>query len=155
MYRLSAFERRVPQEPALVLREGGDVSAKACQAIREGGEQCRSAPLRDEPYCFWHSPDHQEEATEARRLGGQRRRRERVVSGVYDFEGLDSVPKIRRLVEIAALDTLGLENSVNRARTLVSLATVAARLLEVGELETRVDALEAATGPRLLKGGRS
>ena len=94
------------------------MGSRYCRAIKEGGEPCRSAPLRDGPYCFWHSPEHAEEAAEARRLGGQRRRRERIVSGVYDFEGLDTVPRIRRLIEVAALDTLGLENSVNRSRDL-------------------------------------
>ena len=129
---------------------------RGCSTITDAGIQCRATPLRDEPYCFWHSPEHTEEAAEARRLGGQRRRRERIVSGVYDFEGLDSVPRIRRLIEVAALDTLGLENSVNRSRTLASLATVAVKLLEVGELEARVEAIEAATAARLqsLPGGR-
>ncbi|MGB2694776.1 MAG: hypothetical protein WBD55_06255 [Dehalococcoidia bacterium] len=52
--------------------------------------------------------------------------------------------EIRRLVRIAVLDSLGLENSVSRARVLLSGAQVAAKLLEVGELEERVAKLEAA-----------
>jgi hypothetical protein len=93
---------------------------------------------------------------EARRLGGVRRRRERVVQGAYDFEGLGSVQQIRRLVEVAVLDVLGLENSINRARTLAYLAQTAAKLLEVGEHEERLAALEAVMEPRMAaaRGGR-
>jgi hypothetical protein len=114
--------------------------------VTSGGKRCGAPPLHGSTFCFWHDPRHIEEAREARRLGGQRRRRERIVSGVYDFEGLGSVPAIRRLVEVAVLDTFGLENSVARNRTLAYLAQTAAKLLEVGELEQRVAALEAAVG---------
>lgn len=107
--------------------------------------------MEDEEFCFWHSPDHAQEATEARRLGGLRRRREKTLAGAYDIDGLDSIPKIRRLVEIAALDTAGLENSASRSRTLIAAAMAAAKLLEVGEHEERLAVLEDAFGPRLLK----
>lgn len=82
-----------------------------------------------------HSPDHDVEAAEARRLGGLRRRRERTVSVAYDLAGLGSVADIRRVLEIATIDALGLENSIARTRVLVAVALAAARLLEVTELE--------------------
>ncbi len=91
-----------------------------------------------------HSPEHAEEMAEARRLGGLRRRREVAVAGAYEFNGLVAVADLRRLLEIAALDTLGLENSIARSRTLGYLVGVAAKLLEVGELEERLAYLEAA-----------
>jgi hypothetical protein len=109
------------------------------------------APLRDSDYCLSHDPQHAEEAQEARRLGGLRRRRERTVSAAYDFEGLATVPDIRRIVEIAVVDTFSLENSVARNRTLAALAQVSVSLLEKGEWEERVEAIEAAVGPRLLQ----
>ena len=56
-----------------------------------------------------HSPEHAEDMAEARRLGGLRRRREVAISGAYDFVSLQSVTDIRRLLEVAVLDTLGLE----------------------------------------------
>ena len=101
-----------------------------------------------------HSPEHAEEVAEARRLGGLRRRKEKAVSGAYDFEGLGSILRIRRLLEVAILDTLSLENSVARSRTLAYLAQVAVNLLEKGELESRLAAMEGALGPRLVKQGR-
>lgn len=122
--------------------------SRACGGVKENGQACRAAPLRDEPFCLWHSPDHAEEAAEARKLGGLRRRRERAVSGAYDFEGLASVEQIRRFLEIAAVDTISLENSVARSRTIAYIAQVSLKALEVGELEERMRALEAAMTAR-------
>lgn len=104
--------------------------------------------MLDSEWCFWHSPEHAEEATEARRLGGQRRRKERIVSAAYDFEGLTTAEGIRRLIEVAVIDTLGLENSIPRSRTLAYLAQSASRLMETNELEARIEELERAVGPR-------
>ena len=123
------------------------VSGRLCQATTEAGQPCRQPPLSEKQFCFWHEPSNAQEAAEARRLGGLRRRREQTVSGAYDLGGLASVAGIRRLLEIAALDALGLDNSIARARTLIATALAAARLLEVGEFETRLLALEAAVGP--------
>lgn len=128
---------------------------RACAFVKPDGQACNAAPLREATYCLWHDPEHAEEVAEARRLGGVRRRRERVVAGAYEFDGLGTITSVRRLVEVAALDTLGLENSVARSRTLAYLAQVAAKLLEVGELEERVEAIEATLGPRVrIAGGR-
>ncbi len=117
-----------------------------CQGVRPDGQRCRSWPIRGEPYCLWHSPEREEEAADARRLGGLRRRREKAVSGAYDFAGLDSIQSIRRILEIATIDTLGLDNSIARSRTLVSAAVAAAKLLETGELEARLAVLELVVG---------
>jgi len=132
------------------------MTGRTCSARNERGEPCRQAPLRDSDYCFWHSPDHAVEATEARRLGGLRRRREHAVAGVYDVEGLTSVDHVRRILEVALLDTLGLDNSVARSRTLAYLAVVALKALDAGQTEERLSALEETLRPRLhvVKGKR-
>ena len=85
-----------------------------------------------------HSPDHSVEAAEARKLGGLRRRREKTLAVAYDFEGLRTSESIERIIEIATLDALGLENSIARCRVLIAAASAASRLLEVGELEARL-----------------
>ena len=60
------------------------------------------------------------------------------------MSGLGSIEAIRRVIEIALFDALGLENSIPRARVLISGALAAAKLLETGELAERIAALEAA-----------
>jgi hypothetical protein len=124
---------------------------RTCAFIKQGGARCRQAPLQGEELCFWHHPDHAEEAEQARKLGGQRRRREKITEGAYDLEGLDSVAGIRRLLHVALLDTLGLKNSVARNRAIFTGAIAATKLLEVGEQEERLAAIEAALGPRVVR----
>lgn len=104
--------------------------------------------MRESDWCFWHSPDHRREAQEARRLGGIHRRRESTVSGAFDVEGIGNIEGIRRVLEIALLDTLGLENGVQRSRVLVSIVQAAAKLLEVSEYEQRFRALESVVFER-------
>lgn len=120
------------------------VISRACKGRNQQGETCRQPPLVEGEFCFWHDPEHAKEAADARRLGGARRKREVALQGVYAFEGLTSVPQIRRLLEVAAVDALALETSVAKVRTLVAVSMAAAKLLEVGELEGRVEALELA-----------
>ena len=129
-------------------------SSACCTAILEGGERCRATRMRGVPYCFWHNPETADEAREARRLGGMRRRREGAVAGAYEFGGLGSAADLRRVLEIAAVDALALENSIARVRALTSIAQVGARLLEVGELEERVESLERALQQRPLPARR-
>lgn len=120
------------------------LGSRHCRAILVDGRTCPATPMRASPFCFWHAPETEEAAAEARRLGGLRRRREKTLSGAYDFSGLDSVAAIRRIFEIAVLDALGLDNSIARSRVLIAGGVAATNLLKVGELEERVAALEAA-----------
>jgi hypothetical protein len=117
---------------------------RRCDAIAQSGQPCGTAPLRGEAFCLWHHPDYAEEAAEARRQGGLRRRREGTLQGEYEFEGLETVPQIRRVLELAVLETLALDNSIARVRALGSLSQIALRALDVGDLEERLGALEAA-----------
>jgi hypothetical protein len=115
---------------------------RQCAFRSATGLPCRAAPLHDSEFCLMHSPEHAQEVQEARRLGGLRRKREATLSGAYDFEGLDTVAGIRRLLEVGVMDTIGMENSIARNRTLAYLAQVALHTLEVGDLEQRIAALE-------------
>ena len=110
------------------------VSAKVCVSTHADGRPCGAPPLLSLSQCFWHAPDKADEAAEARRLGGLRRRKEKTVSAAYDIAGLGSVGDMRRVLEIATIDTLGLENSVARNRVLLAAVTVGARLLEAEQL---------------------
>jgi hypothetical protein len=126
------------------------VVSRSCSGHKQSGEPCRVAPLRDEAFCFWHSPEHAEEAAAARKLGGQRRRRESTLAGAYEIGALDTVRGIRRVLEIVTYDGLGMEISVARGRLLIAAMQALTKLLEVGELEERLETVEAALGPRLV-----
>jgi hypothetical protein len=121
---------------------------RRCSGKTAKGEPCQATPRGGSGLCLWHDPELAEAAQEARRLGGQRRKREVTVQAAYDLEGLGSIPDIRRIVEIAVTDLLGAENTVARARTLLSAAQVAAKLLETGEFEERLEAIESVMEQR-------
>ena len=120
------------------------VVSRTCAFVMPSGQPCRAAPLREGQYCFVHDPDHAEEAAEARRLGGLRRKREKTVAIAYEFQGLQAAEQLQRVLEVAILDTLSLDNGVARNRTLGSLTMTALKALEVGDVEERLAALEAA-----------
>ena len=118
-----------------------------CESMNGAGEPCQAAPLHGGTMCFWHDPDSAADAAEARRLGGQRRRREQIIAGAYDVEALETTGDIRRVIKIAILDTLGLENSVARSRALFWGCGVLIKLREVADLEERLQAVEAVLRP--------
>lgn len=131
------------------------VTPRACTGLTRTGERCGAPPMLDGEFCFWHSPEHAEEAAKARSLGGQRRRRESTLAGAYEIGPLNTVGGIRRVLEIVTFDGLGMEtNSVARGRLLIAAAQALTKLLEGGELEERLAAVEAALGPRLVKPGK-
>ena len=119
---------------------------RRCAYAKANGQPCQMAPLYDRPYCFSHDPERAEEAAEARRLGGLRRRKEGTIAVAYDLPGLDSVAGIRRLLDIVVTDGVGLENGIARLRVLISTAAAATSLLKVGEFEERLTALESVVG---------
>jgi hypothetical protein len=71
-----------------------------------------------------------------------RRKRESAISAAFLFESLTSVPDIRRLLQIAATDTLALPNTIARNRALAYYVQISTHVLEVGEMDQRLTALE-------------
>ena len=118
------------------------VTRRLCKATRGDGQPCGMAPLVESDFCWAHDPANADAATEARRVGGLRRKREGTVAGAYNFGGLSNVHDIRRLIEIAVVDTLMIENSIQRSRALAYLAQTALKSLEVGEMQDRLQQLE-------------
>ena len=119
------------------------VARRSCTFLMPDGRACRAGPQRDRPYCFAHDPERAEEAAEARRLGGLRRRKEGTIAVAYDLPGLDSVAGIRRLLDVVVTDGIGLENGIARLRVLISASAAATNLLKVGEFEERLAVLES------------
>jgi len=130
------------------------VVSRTCKAPNDQGQPCRAAPVRESDFCFWHDPDRAEEAAQARKLGGQRRRRESTLAGAYDVGPLDTVGGIRRVLEIVTYDGLGMEISIARGRMLISAVQALTKLLETGELEGQVSEILSILKPREAKKGR-
>ena len=122
---------------------------RSCTAKTADGFPCNAPPMRDEPFCFWHHPDHKSDAAEARRLGGLRRRREKTIEGAYDLhDGLDSADGISRLLDITSKDLLSMEPSIGRTNALLRVVREARALMETGNIAQSIADLEAALKDR-------
>jgi hypothetical protein len=121
---------------------------RGCTYEMPDGLLCQAPALRGRTLCYWHEPDSSEAAQEARRVGGHHRRKAKSVATIYDFSGLRTVESAQRLLETAAIETLALENSIARNRALISAAAGAGKLIEAGDLDARLTAVEAAVGSK-------
>lgn len=126
----------------MLRRAGGEL--RRCQHTNREGLPCAATPMASVDYCFWHDPESSEEVAAARKLGGIRRKQEKVVAVSYDIAGISTIPDLRRVLEVAMLDTLAQENTIARARTLGALVSAAAKLYEAEEIDRRLAALEEA-----------
>jgi hypothetical protein len=111
------------------------------------GRACRAAPLRGESFCFWHSPDTADDLAEARRMGGLHRRKKRTVATIYGFGGLRSIEDHQALLETVVIETMALENSLARNSAVTRMIATGAKLIELGDLASRIAAIEATLGP--------
>jgi hypothetical protein len=117
--------------------------ARSCAETKADGRLCRANALRDQPFCFWHSAETADELADARRTGGLHRRKKRTVATVYGFSGLRTIEDHQDLLETITIETLALENSLARNGTLNRMLQTGAKLLELGDLTTRLAAIEA------------
>ena len=120
---------------------------RACSFEMPDGRACRAAPLRGESFCFWHSPDTADDLAEARRMGGLHRRKKRTVAAIYGFGGLRSIEDHQALLETVVIETMTLENSIARNSAVTRMIATGAKLIELGDLATRLAAIEATLGP--------
>lgn len=129
-------------------------AAPGCRATNRRGEPCGMPPTGGIGLCFAHDPTQAAARAIARKRGG--RERARGSAATREAVSLRSADDVRQLIERAVADTLALENSALRNRTVGALVGVALRTIEVGELEARLAAMEArlaaagGTAPRLL-----
>lgn len=114
---------------------------RTCEATRKGGGQCQMPPLQGSRYCWAHDPAKGAERAKARSRGGKMATRPAGDPGPVE---LRDVASIMALIETAVRDTLKLKNTVQRNRAIGQLAGQALKALEVGEIETRLEALERA-----------
>jgi 5-methylcytosine-specific restriction endonuclease McrA len=113
-----------------------------CKAKTLDGRRCGGYAIEDSEYCFTHDPTKEDERDEAHRRGGENR--PRPIHAMEYPADLDvkSAAGLLSLMEHTIKDTWTLETSVARGRTLGYLAQVQKGILEVGQIEPRLAALE-------------
>ncbi len=119
------------------------MSKKKCEATNKRGEPCR-ASAGESGFCFTHDAAKAKERAMARRKGGL----QRITPHVADAE---LVPKQTRsindamvILDYALQESLVLPNTIQRGRLLVAIAHGYIEAVKVGEMETRLEAVEMA-----------
>ncbi len=103
------------------------------------------APLSGGKFCFAHAPERARDRATARRRGGRQTQARGLFTLPESPELLREVPAVQAVLERTVYETLAQKNSAHRSRAIGSLLLIALKSLEVGELESRLAALEAAT----------
>jgi hypothetical protein len=113
-----------------------------CKATRDNGAAC-TAWAGESGYCFAHDPTRGGERAAARKKGGYNRRA--ATSG--DYTGPRQVRTLQDVLQVldyVLAESLLLENSIARARVLTALAAEYSSAIRTGELEARIEQLEAS-----------
>ena len=124
---------------------------RACKAVNENGQPCRQAPLIGKDFCYWHDPENERDANEARRMGALTASASRFWRPFTRSMASETIPQIQRFIEIAQMGNLALDNSVPRNRAIIAGALAAARLHEIGELAKKIEQIESVLEARLPK----
>ena len=78
-----------------------------------------------------------------------RKRREGTLEVIYEVDGMETVPQLRRILKIAVMEALGLENNAARIRLLLNAVAVGAKLLETDELADQIAEIRGVLEVRL------
>jgi len=124
-------------------------TAKRCKEKNKRGEPCGTFVLTGSDYCFHHDPAMAKERAAARAKGGRARHGRRIGrTGKLATVEIREMADVVTLLETTINDALSLENSLQRARTIATLANVVIKALEFATLAERVEALELALKAR-------
>lgn len=117
-----------------------------CRANNINGEPCGGFAVEGSDFCFIHSPERSKERAEARKKGGARSR-------AGHGGDTDSIPgEIRTLQDVLLVldytlqEALVLNNSIQRGRLLVAIASAFIEAIQVGDFEGRLQRLEQFYG---------
>lgn len=118
-----------------------------CAFIKANGERCRAHPITGDRFCISHSPDPRAKRIKAEAVsrGGKGRARGESID-TWSARSIVSMEDLRAaLSELLNAGMLG-DVPTSRLSALASVANSLTRVLEQGQLEKRIEALEAEAG---------
>jgi hypothetical protein len=123
------------------------MSKKQCSANNRSGERCK-AYANGNGVCFMHDATKGKERALARRNGGLATKQPHYADAEVLPSEVRKIEDVFMILNYALIETVGLDNSINRGRLLVSIAHGFIEALKVGELEKRLESLEIALKSR-------
>lgn len=119
------------------------MSDKKCQSLTSKGEPCR-AYATNSGYCFTHDVSKGKERALARRNGGLATKTPHFADATLLPSKVRNIDSVFTILDYALFEAIGLDNSIQRGRLLVSISHGYVEALKVGEFQERLDAVENA-----------
>lgn len=113
-------------------------STTVCKAITKAGAPCRAPASYSGEYCIAHDPDHQAEAAAARSAGGRNRAKPEPAEPIALRTISDQIAAIEETIDRVRRGA----EPVNVARLVLYGISLARPLVELEEIEKRLEALE-------------
>ncbi len=126
------------------------MSKKQCEANNKNGEKCK-AFANESGFCFMHDATKGKQRAIARRNGGLATKQPHYADATLLPSAIRKIEDVFIILDYALRETVGLDNSINRGRLLVSIAHGFIEALKVGEFEKRLEAIEIALKTRKVK----
>jgi hypothetical protein len=114
-----------------------------CKSKTTNGQACRSQAIKDSQYCFIHDPAQGAARAKARKKGGERRRVPHYGDESIIPREVKTLADANKILAYTLAETVPMENSIARARLLLALYDSFVKSFEIGELEKRIQNLEA------------
>lgn len=114
-----------------------------CKATNRSGEQCK-AYANGSGFCFMHDAAKGKQRAEARRAGGMATKTPHFADASLLPATIRTIEDVYAVLNYSLREAVGLDNSINRGRLLVSISHGFIEALKVGELEQRLESLEMA-----------
>jgi hypothetical protein len=119
--------------------------AGRCQATAASGSPCSATPRPGRPYCLWHDDQAEEERREFSRKGGRQRSNQARARRALPTDPKD-LGDVRRVLGRALVGLERGELDPARGSAMAAVARAMATVIEKGEIETRLAAVETAAG---------
>lgn len=120
---------------------------KQCTANNKQGERCK-AFAGENGVCFMHDATKGKERAIARRNGGLATKQPHFADASVLPSSVRNIASVLIVLDYALKEAVGLDNSIQRGRLLVSIAHGYIEALKVGEMEQRLEAVENAMNLR-------
>lgn len=115
---------------------------KLCQANNKQGEKCKAYASGGGGFCFTHDATRGRERAIARRNGGLATKQPHYADASVLPSSIRKIEDVLIVLDYALQESIGLDNSIQRGRLIVSIAHGFIEALKVGELEQRLEAVE-------------
>ena len=119
-----------------------------CKSKTLAGGPCKAQAIAGGRYCFTHDPASGKARALAHRKGGKRNRTEHGGQAEILPASVTTISEAMKILDYALAEIIPMENSIARGRLLIALAAGYVDSLKVGEMESRLAAIEAALKAR-------